>query len=82
MGEKKTERVGIPLTTEMLDEIRRRAAKRKSKILDQIRYLIALGLEAEEKRAGLEAQVALLTERLDRLEADQQARGSPRQNHG
>lgn len=49
--DKLMERVGLPLATDMLNEIRATAKQHNRKYLDQIREYIRMGMETE-KRAG------------------------------
>lgn len=68
VSEKLSERVGIPLSTAMLEEIRACARQNKRKYLDEIRHLIAVGLQVE-KGEDWRSAVQDLRKEIDLLKA-------------
>lgn len=64
-----TERIGLPLEEAILQEIRAEARKADRKVLDHMRYLLKVGLDADQHGARLDQRLSAIERRLTKLEA-------------
>ena len=53
---KLVERVALPMDTTLLNRIRGLARAENRKYLDQMRYLLRMGVQLEEKRLGIRSR--------------------------